>query len=143
MSDRTAALVSCSRSKRDKDGGKRVSWAMYNSTLFEKSWAAASVMGDPFIMSAKHHLLTVDDRIFPYNKTLKDFTWEEKVEWAETVLSQLPEQYTKIVIFGGRDYVEPIIEVSEREVVDVYKDTTGNGQQMSVAGDIIEDTIND
>lgn len=138
MPDTKAALVACSNSKRDN---RNVSWALYNSTLFEKSWAAASLVGDPFVISAKHHLLTVDDRLDPYDKTLKNFSWDEKVTWAETVCEQLPEKYDEIVVFGGRDYVEPLLAVAEIPVRDVYEGTVGNGEQMATAGDIIENEL--
>jgi len=100
------------------------------------------VVGVPYVMSAKHGLLTVDDRVEKYDETLKKYSKKEKHEWAEDVLSDLPNHYNTIVLFGGRDYVEPIKSMNEQyEIVDPFIDTSGNGQQMSVCGDIVRDVI--
>lgn len=140
MGNTVACLVACGSSKRD---GSNPSWGLYSSTLFEKSWAAASLVGQPFVMSAKHGLLTVDDRITPYNETLKNYSAEEKQAWAHEVASSLPDKYDTVVLFGGRDYVDPLIEAFNNiEVIDPYQNTSGNGRQMSVAGDIIEMELN-
>lgn len=134
-----ACLVACSRSKRD---GRNVSFGVYDSVLFEKSWGAASLVGDPFVMSAKHHLLSVNDRVDDYDETLKNYSSDEKIEWAEEVAGQLPRHYDVVVLFGGRDYVEPLKEVLDVEVVDAYEGTSGNGKQMAVAGEIVEAELN-
>lgn len=139
MANDTACLVACGSSKRD---GSQPAWGLYDSTLFEKSWAAASLVGDPFVMSAKHGLLTVDDRLKRYNETLKDYTEAEKCEWAESVAKELPNHYDVVVLFGGRDYVNPLKEALDVEVVDAYEGTSGNGKQMAVAGDIVEMELN-
>ena len=139
MTEKTACLVMCGGQKRD---GKNPSWAVYDSTLFEKSWAAASLLGDPYVMSAKHHLLTVDDRVRKYDMTLKNVTDEEKSQWGKTVKEQLPEHYSRVVLFGSRDYVEPLKNVLETDIVDVYEDCRGNGEMMGVASDIIETEMN-
>lgn len=127
-----AVLVACGKAKRD---GKQPAYALYESTLFEKSWMAASYNGDPYVMSAKHHLLHGDKRIETYNKTLRNFTADEKREWGKTVVEQLPAHYETVVLLGGRDYVEPIINAIDDEttVYDPYQHTSGNGQQMTVA----------
>jgi hypothetical protein len=137
MVEKVAVLVACGKDKRDK---RSLSWKLYESTLFEKSWAAASVIGHPYVMSAKHGLLSPDERIDPYEETLKKYTDEEKKEWGEKVLSNLSDHYEEVVLLGGRDYVEPIKEANggEYDIRDPYKSTTGNGQQMSVAGEIVE-----
>lgn len=89
-------------------------------------------------MSAKHGLLSVDERVDPYDETLREATDEEKIEWAESL--DVPEHYDRLVLFGGRDYVEPIDEVygSEYEIVRPFDDCGGIGEQMAVAGDICQ-----
>lgn len=138
-SEDVAALVACGASKRD---GKQPAWALYSSVLFEKSWSAAMVTGDPYVMSAKYGLLSPDDRVEPYDETLKSFTTEEKIAWAEDVVAELSDHYDKVALFGGRDYVEPIkMVVDMYEIEDVYQDTGGIGEQMAVAGEIVTGVI--
>jgi len=135
----TAALVACSNSKRDS---RNPGWSLYDSVGFEKSWTAAMVIGHPYVMSAKHGLVDPTERLDPYDKTLKDYTWAEKVAWAEDVLAALDDGYQTIVLFGGRDYVEPIKHVAEEYTIeDPYEGTSGNGTQMSIAGDIAAEEL--
>lgn len=134
--ERTAVLVSCGAAKRDN---RSVAWKLYESTLFEKSMGAAMMMGEPYIMSAKHGLLNVDERIEPYNETLRNYSSDEKLSWARSL--EIPEHYDKLVLLGGKDYVEPICEVygDEYEITLPYDDCSGNGQQMAVASEIMSE----
>jgi len=131
-------LVACSKGK---ESSRKPSWKLYDSTLFEKSWAAASLVGDPYVMSAKHGIVSVDDRLDPYDETLKTATNKEKIEWAENL--NIPSHYDTFVLFGGRDYVVPIVGTygDEYEIVDVYEGCSGNGKQMAKAGEIVETII--
>lgn len=140
----TACLVACGSSKRN---GKEPAWQLYDSTLFQKSWGAAMMLGQPYVISAKHGLLHADDRIEPYDETLKNKDDAEKRQWAEDIESELSNKYNTVIIFGGRDYVEPIKDVfgtyRDVDVLDPYNGTSGNGEQMSVGGDIIAAEVND
>lgn len=131
----TAVLVACSKSKRDT---KSPAYALYDSTLFEKSWTAAMYIGKPFVMSAEHNLLSAGDRVAPYDETLRGKTEDYKYHWAVETLQQLPHHFDTVVLLGGRDYVDPLIEAIEDSrrdlrVYDPYQYTSGNGQQMRVA----------
>jgi len=133
-----AVLVACSDGKRD---GPQPSWGLYDSTLFEKSWTAAQMLGQPYVMSAKHGLVPPTQRLEKYDKTLKNATKAEKLTWAEDVWNSLPREYDAVVLLGGRDYVDPLKETyqgpfntPEVTLYDPYEETTGNGQQMVVAG---------
>jgi len=138
MGDRMC-LVACSKGKEDS---RKPSWKLYDSTLFEKSWAAASLVGDPYVMSAKHGIVSVDDRLDPYDETLKTSSNMEKIEWAKSL--DIPSHYETLVLFGGRDYVVPIKGTygDEYNIVDVYEECSGNGKQMAKAGKIVETIIN-
>lgn len=135
-----AALVACSKSKREK---RTVAWQLYDSILFQKSWAAATLVGEPYVMSAKHGLLAVNDRVDPYDETLRNATQSERHEWAQSL--DIPSTYETLVLFGGRDYVNPVKDVYGDNycIVDVYADCTGNGQQMAVAGEIVDTVVGD
>lgn len=132
-------LVACSGTKLES---RSPSWKLYDSTLFEKSFAAAMVVGVPYIMSAKHGIVDVDERLDDYNETLKDYTVEEKREWVESL--EIPSAET-LVLFGGRDYVKPIKNEygGDYDIIDAYEDCSGIGVQMGVAGDIVEEITND
>lgn len=135
---RTAALVACGNSKRDE---RCPAYSLYDSVLFEKSMSAAMLLGHPYVMSSKHGLLAVDDRVDPYDDYLGNKTDAEKTQWATEVAVSLSSQYRRVFLFGGRDYVETLkneLAAEGRSVIDVYENTSGNGQQMAVAGDIVE-----
>lgn len=139
MGENVAALVACSK---NKEASRAVSWKMYDSILFEKSWNAATLLGHPYVMSAKHGLLPVNERIDEYDETLRNYSDDERREWADDVLSSLSDEYDTIVLFGGRDYVDPIIEMNDTyDVRDPYDGTSGNGVQMSIAGEIVEEEL--
>lgn len=139
---RVASFVACSSSKVDS---RTVAYQLYDSTLFQKSFSAAQLIGEPYIMSAKHGLLRASERIDPYDEYLGDKTVAEKQSWGEDVVSDIPDTYDCIVLFGGRDYVEPIVDQYDgnASLYDAYKDTSGIGQQLSFAGDVVSEVHND
>ena len=62
---------------------------MYISDLFKKSLAYAKKHADKvFILSAKYGLLTLDEIIYPYEKTLNKMSEYEKKRWAYKVFRQ-------------------------------------------------------
>lgn len=140
---RIACLVQCASSKRQN---RDQSWALYNSVNFQKAWTAASLLGDPYVMSAKHGLVSATERLDPYDEYLGDKSADKKRAWAIDVVETLPDHYDGIVLFGGRDYVEPVKDCIDLETqynwwFDVYADTSGNGKQMAVCDDISEAVI--
>jgi len=135
-----ATLVACGSSKRNE---KSIAWDLYTSTLFEKSWTAGMYLGDPYVMSAKHNLVRGDERLETYNKSLNNQTAEWRKHWGRDVVKELPRMYDEVVLLGGRNYVEPIVDAISffdrvYEVHDPYQCTSGNGQQMRVADRIVE-----
>lgn len=87
------------------------------STLFKASFNyALSCVDDKnsqiFILSAKHHLLSLSTVIDPYNKRLNKKP-KENIEWAKTVYNQMSETFdmenTHFVFLAGNDYIEPLI----------------------------------
>lgn len=136
---RTASLVACGAAKADT---RQVAWKLYQSSLFEKNWTAASYLGDPYVMSAKHELVRGDERLEPYDESLHEFSTTARKHWGRAVVRQLRDAYTDVVLLGGRAYVEPIVTAIEDKrphltVHDPFACTTGNGQQMRVADNIV------
>lgn len=88
---------------------------LYQSQLFKKSLAYARALNPDgiFILSALHHLVTLDKRLEPYNVCLKDYSSSERKEWAEIVCSQLSEVVeiddSNFVILAGKDYYTNLI----------------------------------
>lgn len=81
-------LVQCAKKKLDKPAKAR---DLYISPLFRKNLAYAHTLKATkiFILSAKHHLLPLDQTISPYNLTLNDMSVKEIKEWAKKVITDL------------------------------------------------------
>jgi cytoplasmic iron level regulating protein YaaA (DUF328/UPF0246 family) len=81
-------LISCVKSKRRESAKVR---DLYVSTWFRLALRYAQQQ-DPdsiFVLSALHGLLGLDQKIAPYEKTLKTMKNPEVLEWAQQVLEQL------------------------------------------------------
>lgn len=104
---KTIVLISCASKKRPHAAPAA---ELYDSTLFRLSLAYARSL-DPdaiHILSAKHHLLDLDDVIEPYDLTLNDMPATEVRGWAAHVRSQLAERYDlwrdHFIILAGQKY---------------------------------------
>ncbi len=106
------ALVSCSKSKQKYPC---IASEMYSpSHLFSLSYAYAKKVADKvFILSAKYGLLEENDRISPYELTLKQFPYNRRVDWAQYVLKRLRSKCDiengEFIILTGKDYYEAIL----------------------------------
>lgn len=128
----TVVLISCCSLKADY---RCAAEYMYISPLFKKSLEyARSLTTDEniFILSAKHHLIPLDQEIDPYNVTLNTMKVTSRKEWAEKVNKQISEipnisSANKIIILAGQRYREfldfPIS--SENVICPFYKKTIG------------------
>lgn len=85
----TIVFLGCSATKADK---KCKAKDLYQGSLFKYSYEYAKKKLKPdriFILSAKHHLLSLGDLIAPYDMCLDDFSAEENQEWANEVIKEL------------------------------------------------------
>jgi hypothetical protein len=91
---------------------------LYISPLFVKSVRYAEKNYDEFYFySAKEGLLQKDQHVEPYNLSIKNFSPQEKRNWADKVINELlqladPKQ-CKIYLHGGwvyREFLEPALE---------------------------------
>lgn len=103
-------FLSCTKEKMNK---KCKAKDMYSpSSLFSKCYKYGKSLNPDkiYILSAKHHLLELDDIIEPYNLTLKDFSVEEKKEWTEKVLKMMKDKNIdfseKCYFLCGDEYIE-------------------------------------
>jgi hypothetical protein len=86
------------------------------SPLFQKSLEYAKSLNPDklYILSAKHHVVSLSKEIEPYNYTLKDCSAEERKEWTEEVVKQLKSRgvnfEAKTLFFCGEDYIQYLKE---------------------------------
>jgi len=110
---KTIFLISCCKKKLPY-----VSRAekLYESSGFKSQLAyAKSQKPDAiYVLSALHHLVALDAVLEPYDVCLKDFSKEEKKEWAKEVLSQLKKvsdiEKDRFVILAGKDYYGELVK---------------------------------
>lgn len=103
-------LVGCVRSKREEPAAAR---DLYTSPLFRKAGQYAELTCDRwYVLSAKHHLVGPDQRIVPYEATLRNMLASARLEWARTVFAQLEgvtEPKDTLVILAGRLYRDVLV----------------------------------
>ena len=85
---KTIILISCASRKADRISKAR---DLYSSALFRLNLAYAEQLRPDaiYILSAKHGLLALDDKITPYNETLNDMSTAQIRVWADRVHRQL------------------------------------------------------
>lgn len=81
-------LIGCSKHKQDQAAP---AGEMYTGQLFRGSlaWARKQNADHIFVLSAKHHLLALDDVIEPYDECLNEKKPPEMVSWARVVHNYL------------------------------------------------------
>ena len=109
-SGKRIVLVSCVKSKTT---GPNPAQNLYISDLFQKTSAYAKLIGDSwYILSAKYGLLSPDQVIEPYEKTLNKMGAGERKSWAKSVMSDLAKIVTpgdEVVFLAGVKYRENLI----------------------------------
>ncbi len=136
-SDTTVYLVSCVSQKREQASAAR---DLYSSDLFCKARRYAEASGCRwFILSAEHGLVTPDQVISPYERTLNSMPVVERREWAERVAEQLlavmPE-LSCVVFLAGERYREFLARhlVSRKIAVSVPMEGLRIGEQLRWLG---------
>ena len=83
---------------------------LYISPLFKKALAYGHTLNphNIFILSAKYHLVPLDQIINPYDLTLNDMSTREINAWADKVIEQLKDKADldrdEFVFFAGANY---------------------------------------
>jgi hypothetical protein len=104
-------LISCSKAKRTYPCEARL---LYDaSSLFSKSLLyGQTISNEIFVLSAKYGLLSLNDKIEPYDETLKDKSSTQSSKWGHLVAQQLAERYdiqrTDFIILAGKNYYQPL-----------------------------------
>jgi len=105
-------LISCSSSK---SANRSKVENLYTSSLFKKSLDYAKSLNPSgiYILSAKHDLLKLDQKIFPYNQTLDKMSIAQRKEWSNKVLKKLKRvvnlKKDKVIFLAGGKYREFLI----------------------------------
>ena len=106
------ALIGCVKQKDNKPQKAR---ELYISPLFVKSleYAEKINVDKIYVLSAKYGLVPIDKVIEPYEKTLNNMNKNERVEWANEVLSELSKvsdiMKDEYYILAGKNYYENIV----------------------------------
>lgn len=135
------ALIACASQKRDEPAPAR---ELYQSALFQKSLRYVEQVVEPdgaFVLSAKHHLLALDEVVAPYDRTLNRMNAEERRKWGRRVLDQLREradpEEDRFTILAGKKYRENLVPHLER--VEVPLEGLGIGEQLQFLTEAVED----
>lgn len=111
---RKVGLISCTKSKRE---GKHRAESLYTSPLFKKSFEYSLRRFDNIhLLSAKHGVLDLDEKIECYDKTLNNMDYEEREKWSKRVASELNEKYSKndtLFFLCGKRYYELVTDYLE------------------------------
>ena len=128
---KTIVLISCSS---EKESTATTAEQLYTSSLFKKSLARAKKLNPDaiYILSGKHHLLSLDKVIEPYNQRVSHKK-DENEAWGAKVIEQLKKvtdlQNDKFIIYAGKDYVTPI-KSSLKNVILPFDGVKGNGEML-------------
>lgn len=89
---------------------------LYQSENYKNRLAYANSLKPDgiFILSAKHHLVELNQTLEPYDVNLADKSSEEKTEWAKTVLKELSQKFdfsdTHFIILAKADYYSELVK---------------------------------
>ena len=138
-SNKPNVFLSCVKTKAESRCKAR---DMYISPLFTKSLELAERLDSPntYILSAKHHLLPLDEEIDPYNETLLDFSADEKKAWADIVIEQMKKAgidfNAKTYFFAGEHYIEYLRDYFPNRV-EMFADLGGLGYILEHLDELI------
>lgn len=110
MTTVSIALIGCSGPKLKEPAPAR---QLYTSQLFRSTLALADRRHDViYVISAKHELVTLDQVVEPYNKTMSDIAKEWRVIWGSRVWDSILRRHQgvdrQIFVYAGKDYARPI-----------------------------------
>jgi hypothetical protein len=108
VSIQVLALISCTKKKADRRCSARELYSA--SSFFRKALNVAEAVSDKvYVLSAKHGLVELSDRLSPYEMTLVGAPRKIQKEWSEKVYESLKRtrpyrEAGTILWFSGMDY---------------------------------------
>jgi hypothetical protein len=136
MFERTVYLVSCVSQKKGFPAPAR---DLYVSEWFRRACRYVEATGDPwFILSAEYGLISPDQLLAPYERTLNRMGVVERRAWAARVRQQMTEslpRVDRIVVLAGQRYREFLMDDLRRRAAKVEVPLSGLiGEQLSWFG---------
>ena len=131
-------MIACAAAKRGSSGDSFPARLLYDkSPFFTTSLAYAEIITDDvYVISAKHHLISLNSIIEWYDKTLNSMTKDEVTAWGESIVKQLSDRYnfntTEFVILAGKTYYTPLIKLLPKLSVSLpLKNAVGFSGQLT------------
>ena len=130
-------FIGCSKEKVDHP---TTAEKLYTSIIFKRTLHLAKEIvnhkgGHIYVLSAKHHLLELDDIVEPYNETLAHSSVSIRKDWSKVVLNQIIEKgidfNEETIFFAGNSYTKYIIKYFPNSIEMYSHLTQGYIQRMS------------
>ena len=145
-------LISCCKKKVDTNGAKISAEELYCSVLFQKALKYARKItfdNKIYILSAKHGLLRLTDKIATYNENMNDKSTDERKQWTKNVLDQMRKEGLDLandtfVILAGMNYRQYLPDgmlpnVSGLKKTEmVYAECKGIGEILQKLNDLLK-----
>lgn len=126
-------IVGCSATKRDS---KQYVWKLYDSAYFDKRFTAAMALyGTPKILSAKHGVVEVTEKVAPYDVKMSSLSVDERQSMADEIDTSSWDEH--VVVFAGVDYVDVIERAVESDQTVEKVLEGGIGEQLSQLNEMI------
>jgi hypothetical protein len=106
-------FLSCTKSKTSYEAPAQELYSA--SPMFQKTLEYGKTLKPDkmYILSAKHHLVNLNQKLKPYDLTLKDFNKEEKEKWGEEVYKEMKSRGLNLekdtfIFLAGNEYIKPL-----------------------------------
>lgn len=134
--------MACGKVKRDRES---LAWLLYDSGYAHLKMTVAMLVGQPFIMSAKHGLVPPNERLEPYEKSIYELSAAERRELGRQVAASIPDHFDEVLFLAGKKYRYPVIEALDDgiEVIDPFEsdELKGQGDQQAWLKEAAQDLV--
>lgn len=134
--------MACGKVKRDRES---LAWLLYDSGYAHLKMTVAMLVGQPFIMSAKHGLVPPNERLEPYEKSIYELSAAERRELGRQVAASIPDHFDEVLFLAGKKYRYPVIEALDDgiEVIDPFEsdELKGQGDQQGWLKEAAQDLV--
>jgi hypothetical protein len=108
-------LLSCTKSKTPYEAPAQELYSA--SPMFQKTLEYVKTLKPDkmYILSAKHYLVDLNQKLKPYDLTLKDFNKEEKEKWGAEVYREMKQRgidpnKNQFIFLAGNEYIKPLLK---------------------------------
>jgi hypothetical protein len=128
-------LLSCTKSKTPYPAPAQELYSA--SPMFQKTLEYGKTLKPDkmYILSAKHHLVNLNQELKPYDLTLKDFNKDEKEKWGEEVYKEmksrgLNHEKNKFIFLAGNEYIKPLLKYIPESNIETPMEGKRFGQRL-------------